>query len=83
MARIIMSTQDEDKNKPIPSGRPYPGIKKAPETPNVEKEPEQKGRGWHPGRVMKGRGLALTLAHDYRFWMVIISFVLGFLAGRF
>ena len=62
-----------EEDKPIPSGRPRPGM----ETPKKKEEDTSQEE-----RQNKGRSLAGVLLRDYRFWIFVVSFTLGFIAGR-
>lgn len=71
---------EEDKYKPIPSGRPRPGIL----IPKEKEEEKDKGRQI-TFSITKGEGRLMTmrLLNDYRFWIFVSGFTIGFILGRF
>jgi len=67
-------TTEEDK--PIPSGRPRPGIE-----PEKKKEEDvQQERKLHPGRFQR-KSITGTIMTDIRFWIFFSGMLVGILIG--
>ena len=64
-----------EEEKPIPSGRPRPGVE-----PEKKEEEIKEERRLHPGRFQR-KTLVGAAISDIRFWIFICGMLVGILIG--